>query len=1079
MDSSSPPRKGKGRFLMASEAADLRSNDALTKYLEESYTKPPPQLVELFQEVPHLTKLAELIHNLFQSSQEKPISRENSELCEKGICYLIHDYITMKENAAQANQSLGKAKKLVDYAALLAQNPTDITLAKLQILELQRDNQDYTNKIEELCKEIRIHQDENEKMFNEKNQLINELARQANQHKDEISKFKYEYNKLEDARQQASDQTKIDAEEISRLRKLLNDSRDETSNVNREVKELQEQLEAKTNRINQLRAELQKKDIEFEEFKIKKEKDQETLSTEFFTQSRIFEDKSNAATRKLARYIKNQAKQLDTLIETNRRATIVIQKQNDLLDRYEEELSNEKESNNNVNQQYLDVCDELEELRDEFNSTSTALGQSDTELNKLRSIVERSCNNLAPMFACTPDTLPDACHDLGSTRIDPETASVLRGLNSSCDALSRFIVDLLRTGKANLEFLKEKPIKFTSADKSDILHEVEQTRLFLEKCAYADASEEPAAKYLVDASSKFTFEDKDNVALSSVLAQILCRFREFLQNMVDKLGTVRKVLPAFDCTDYELPAAVADYINQLQPVFQQLLNVIATTLHYHGDVKDVFACLCKFIEESSFVIEYLDENIRPLINFNGKMTDLPAKLQEVLEEYKDITENVEMTTKKAYNDALIKFDKERCVLDRKIDDLNDTIVKKERMNISLQKQLEKLAAELQEANNTNEDLNIQHVEDTKANQVLTMKLQTSDETVERLIKERDRLELTIKERSESYEKRLTDALQKERNLMESSQEREKKRYVEQQKLLENQIKELSRKYEEAKANANQTAKLYNEQSVEHQKIMKKMQAEKLDLTSTLEQLQNEPLSNKLVEELQQKLADARVKNRELFAEIERMKTQKPQPKSVLLSPMPKSPQPMRERSSIIGGNSSVVSQNSAREKVAFVSQLGNLLSPFIGQEITWSRPRVIKTVQALLQRVELLEQTLDKKKQKSEWPQWAEETLKAALPKYKGGLTDPELRTQIADICIGCANRTKLIDMIQILRDEKKALIEKSHDQGNVSDEKSMKSFGLVGLFIALTRKQDPNESRSVITPPSPPAVKSQISMLK
>lgn len=1078
MDSPPSPKRGKSRFLMAAEAADLRSNDALTNYLEDSYTKPPPPLVSMFQEVPHLSKLAELIHNLFASAQEKPISTENAVLAEKAICYLIHDYITMKENSAQANQSLGKAKRLVDYAALLAQNPTDITLAKLQILELQRDNQEHTQKIDELCQEIRIHQEENEKMFNEKNQLINELARQANQHKDEISKCKFEYNKLEDARQQATDQTKIDSEEIARLRKLLSDSRDETSSVNREIRELQEQLDAKNARINALRAELKRKEIEFEEFKIKKEKDQQTLSSEFLTQSRIFEDKTNAATKKLARYISNQAKELDTLIEANRRATEVINKQNDLLDRYEESFANAKDNNEMTQQQLLDTLDQLEELRDEHEAQTRAYNQNSQELFKLRDIVERSCSNLAPMLACTPDTLPDACHELGMTRIDPETAATLRTLNASCEGMSRFIVDLLRTGKANLEFLKEKPMKFTSQEKSDILHEVENTRIFLEKCSFADADEEPVVKYMVDPASQFKFEEKDNLPLSNVLAQIIVNLRAFLSKMVDELSTVRKVLPAFDCSDYELPGAVADYVNQLQPVFQQLLNVIASTLHYHGDIKDVFATLCKYIEESSSIIDFLDDNIRPHINFSGKIVDLPQKLLEVLDEYKDIAENVEFTTKKNYNEALIKFDKERATLDRKIDELNDTIVKKERMIQSLNKQLEKLAADLQDANNNNEDLNIQHTEDTKANQVLTMRIQTAEETVERLTKERDRLDQTLNDRTQSYEKRLADALEKERSILGDAAEREKRRYEEQQRLMEAQIKEMSRKLEEYKAAASQVSKLYNEQSLEHQKVMRQMHQERLDLTATVEQLQNEPLSNKVIDDLQAKLADARVKNRELLSELERVKSSSRTPRSPMTnlssfssSTMPKSPQPMK----------SSMSTTSAKDEVMFVSQLGDILRPFIGQDIAWNRPRVLKTVQALMQRINLLEQAKDKKKQKSEWYNWAEETLKAALPKYKGGLTEPELRTQIADICIGSVNRSKLIDMIQILRDEKQSLLEKkaNNEQQKADELATMKAFGLAGLFIALTRRQNLNDSRSLKTPPSPPAIRSQISMLK
>lgn len=1095
MEEPSSPKRG-SVFQMAAETADIRSTDALTKYLTDSYTTNPPELADLFVEIPSLAKLGQLIHDVFQSAKVNPMPIEISQLCELGVRHLINDYKTQRENSEQAATSLGKAKRLVDYAALLAQNPSDITLAKLQILELQRENQELATKMEDISNDIKIQQDEYEKLFQEKIDLQNKFILAENMHKNDMSKLRYEYGQLEDSKQSAIDNSKLFEVQITDLKKMLAAASDDSSAHQREIADLKNQIASKNQLINKYRNELKAKDIKFSEFKEAKERETIELSTTLITQNNLLEDKNKDAMRKLARYIKNQGDQIEILTAANRKATMILDKQTDLLDKYEGELEHTNDENEQLNKKVADLRDENVTLKEELEVAAKNSNQDNSELIKLRSIVEQSCTNLAPAFSITPDQLPQMCKELSGTRIDPETAKNLRALNAICDGLSQFIIQLIRTGEANLEFLKEKPIKLSSTVRGDIMHEVEKTRLFLGTLDYSDASEDKVMKYLLNPNENFDLEGNSDVQLSAVLTEALKREREYISKMFGQLERVRDVLPAFDCKTYELADALSTYLLQMQPVFKDLLSIVGSTLHYHGSITDIFACLCRYIEETSSALTVMDEEIRPMINFNGKVVDMPDKLITVLNEYKNQLDNFDSVSKRDLTNAQIDFEKRKAAMERENDGLRDEIRTKEKLVKSLQNQLDKLASDLEETKNSESALEMISSEASKNNKILSTSKQTLEDTISRLSQENNRLESLLSERTQTYEKRVQDLVAKEREMMQMIQEREKKRYEEQQAILERQITDLNNKVQTEQLNHLNAERNLKAQIKKSQSGLRKLEQDKMDMTQTIENMQREPVSNQIIDDLLAKLTDARIKNKELLAEISRLKH---------ISASPSKASPSKSSPSKYSPSKSPSSTMTAAEEVSFVEKVGALCNSFIGKDVTWTKQRVLKTVTAMTEHISNLEQTLDKKGMRTKWSQWAEEVLKLVDPKFKGGITDNEMRTRIGDLCVASGNRTKMIDMITTLRAEKAHLMtngsessmmnssikteEPSNTQESVktrslndsqADSKSMnfKSWALASLFVALTRK-DNGVSRNEKIPASPPALKGQLSLLK
>ena len=1107
MDSAKKHSKTSGSvFKLATEKADLRAHENLSKYLEDSYTKPPPELGDLFPDSPHLTKLAELLHELFATANEKPLTRESAQLAELGTRHLINEFTTMKENSIKADTSLGKAKTMVDYAALLAQNPTDITLAKLQILELQREKQELENKIQELSQEVRTLQDENEKQYSEKTRLQNKFNLTINQHRDEISKRKYEYNQLEDSKQTTEDRLKLTEEEVSRLKRAYNDAKDDLIASNTENRALKERLNQKNDLITKLRTELKKKNINFTEFKQQKERELSEMSTSLLSASRIFEDKSTEALKRLARYIQQQNSEIQLLKDANLKATECIDKQYQLLDKYEEEFLKTQHNHDEALTDLLTAKDENEQLKEELESARSQLENANNELFTLREIVESSCSNLAPAYVVTPDQLPDICRELSGTRIDKETAKILRKLNSTAEALSRFVAMLVKDGVANIEFLQDDPITFTQTEKADILNALEEVNMFLQTLSYQDPEEDPATKQLLKPSTKFNANKDEEMPLSWAYAAINARFRSFITDMVTEFNKIRHVLPGFDCSDFALPKAVSEYILQLQPTLAQLLNVCSKTLHYHGDINDVFNCLCKYVEESSVILTIIDEDIRPILDYNGKLADVGPFLYSSIKELKEYFDSMDKVEIRKLTDTLLQADKDRANYERQLTNLNDVINTKERMNNNLQKQLEKIAGDLQNAQNTIEDLNVIKQDQEKTIEINTMNITALSDSVTKLTNENQRLESTLRDRSKLYETRLEQALQKEREVHEDSIQREKRRYEGQQELLENQVKELTAKLQDCKTNLQNTIQMYNQQSFAFQRTTRKLEQDKLDISTTYEDAKRGP--SKEIEKLKKKMADAKMKNRELVAEIhrlheqlaeyknktipdtklssvqspERKRTQKQQQQQPRPSILTQQPPNNTSYMSDMQSNTSALQSPSkvGKSESQLVEQLGKILDSFINKNITWTKSRIIKTVQAIVSRNEQLEKPQTKQRINTEWSQWADSLLHRIDRKFKGPISDGEMRQQIGDIAIGAVNRAKLIDMIQILRDEKATLIQTANlPQSN--QKVTMKNLSMIALFIAITKKNRSvsSPSRVVKTEGTSTALRSMTSLLK
>ena len=101
-----------------------------------------------------------------------------------------------------------------------------------------------------------------------------------------------------------------------------------------------------------------------------------------------------------------------------------------------------------------------------------------------------------------------------------------------------------------------------------------------------------------------------------------------------------------------------------------------------------------------------------------------------------------------------------------------------------------------------------------------------------------------------------------------------------------------------------------------------------------------------------------------------------------------------------------------------LQEIGKVLQPYCGVKSRWTKPRIIATINEVVQKV-TGSKSIDAD---SEWQKWAASLIVSS----KSNLTSAEMRIMIKDMVAGSTSRLKLMEKLQSLRYQKKILLTKT-----------------------------------------------------
>ena len=1070
--SKSTKKQKKPQTKHSSEDEISTSDDELAEFVNKTITEETPDLNESLHDQPELQDLAKLLLDTITESTKTPMSPKKAQNVELALNYLISEVSPETANDKDSDTS----KTFVDYTSLLAQNPSDINIARLQITELRRKLAQNEQELAKAKKEVKTAQSETDKALKKNAQLTREKNETENKHLQEVQKLNARIQDLESQIQENGDKGRRGDETVESLKRRLRQSEIEIEADKREIEEMKAKLTKQSRKINKLRQMLKMGDIKYEELQLSKTESEMNLSSIFMNQSRIRDEKTKSCVTKLIKFTKQQGEQLAAVIKANHRAADVIARLSQLTEEYEDrmqlyeaDLAELKEQVYEANNKSVEVDDRSDELKGLLESRTE-------ELTELRDIITKCVDAAAPRHMITPEQIPDLISDLQDGGVSEEQEEQLERLNALADGLTRFTLTLIRNNYADTNLLEKRaePIISDGSIRLDVLNQIVGIRDYLDTISYKTAEEDPALAYLAGITDHVDLKDTAEVGASVVLADICGLLKDKMKKDMDELAKVKEVLP-FVCDDSELPAAVSQYLLELQPVFQQLLDVLSKTLKFHGTTEDIFQMLCKYVEETSNMMEELDETVRPLIGFSGKITDMPKLIVEALVTMKQDLDNYRKGISRDLTNTVIAADKEKSQFKRQIHDLNEAVERNQGIIDTLQSQLDQTTTQLQETQTSCTDINGKRNEQEQIIQQLKDSNETLETTKKMLLDERQRLENVLKQRQEQNDQNLQEAVEHERQVGQEELERQKKKYEEEIQVLSMQINKLGKKLNIERKKCQEKTVLYNQLSDETRDQIQKLNAEKQELA---DQLDEKSRLDKKVTRLERKLNKERETNQHLTEEMSRISIgESPSKASFTSVSMQKSPRTSRMDSQIpgsprtptrlsqTGGANNTTNATAAAtarsryELDSFIQQLGNELQRFLGQTIQWNRARVVETVKSVIDRIKEVERETQGRNTnaarlshlQSQWVQWADNLLAEFGRGYRPGMTEFEMRAKISDL-VSCTNK-KLIDIIENLRQQKALIAEglpEKSDEENDQKKPKFADLARASLFLAL-----------------------------
>lgn len=1053
----------------AIEDVSSQNNAIITEYLNER-SEHLPELAEISNFSSDLQEIVLLISNVLNSSKDNFVPSENVFEIERGFRFIVGKL--MAKNTGNSS----------NYMHLLSNRISSDNAIKFHISDLQR-------KLQDLEFHLRLSSEENREVnvkldsaFKENVELKQRIMNMENKHKEKIDLLQREKMVLDDKYHQSKDISKRCNERIAFLEREVAYSHERIESLTNKVEDLKDSLNKKREVINKLNASLANERARFEQLNFAKLESEKAASSEHITQPKVTDDNNRVSFNKLLREYKEQALHLSRVTDANRKAAETIIRQQQILDEFESEVQCVIEENSDLKGELEDVRAAHKEVSSEMDKVKILLENRTEELTELRNIVSDCLETLAPTYATTLNRLPETVRLLASKRTDPQTLSVLEKYSSYLGGLTLFVTQLLRGEKPDIKLLRDRNA-FISIDHNlrlDILSELSRIRHFCETNLYPSNSDNNVINYLLD----FKEEDIPNtpdINIAVVLSYCCARLRRFAENQIEELSHVRDVLPSVDCSPEELSSAVAQYLLELKPVFNQFIEITGKTLKYHGSTNDIFACLCKYVEETSVVMTELEEKVRPIVGYSGKIANLPAFLVQVFNSEKERPANV---TNRDLTDSLVQADKEKSAFIRKIDELQDSIKMKENINNNLRAEIQKINEQLLVFRGENKKLYDKNTENERLICELYMIKDNLEHKNNYLVDEEEKLRDIMEKRKNSYEDRLNQTIEDQRKLREDEKSRLEKRYTEQLEVYKEQLERTSEKYLDEKNKNQDLVNMYNEAQKQTQIVRQELESRRIELENELEKARKSPELKKRVKYLENQLSEAKYKNKQLIEEKNRISSMNNYG-SLKLGSCTGSHSIMD--SSSYNCNTSLSSSNTSlrgnytntaigsqkmhtpararAELDQFITNLGTELNEYFNevQDYSWSKSRVLMAISAMVRKLKEVEAIspdsirsnsalLRSAQNNSDWIEWADEMLKSTYRHYTIDMSEDEKRARIEDLLNSSIGGDRLINIISNLRDQKKLLSSLVPHDGTTprNQEPKMKSLLSSILFVSI-----------------------------
>lgn len=968
--------------------------EKLHDFLDENYEKEMPHIISYLDRTVNVSCLVDLISGVMEMAAIKSISVQSMKDVKLGLLALIEEVYSDANGSSIRDEVLSATQE----ASMLRGKLSELKQEKSALLELQ----------EKHLKELESQQSDIDDLLEQRNQLNSRLGTIRSNFEDQISKEKAKQEKMID--------------QLQELRNELDQSRKNEKFLKKEIKGLNRDLEAMTKAYQKLHKKLDVKDTEVDILK------QELRTTEIKTESTlfsttdIFADTSGDIEKKLVKTKKqlksalqiseSQADDLHVLGAERGRVVPLLKRQMELLDEYEDRLTMAEE----------DLCqdriliDKLETkvgaLESSCESLETDLTAKSAECTEIRDKLNTIISEIGVPLTEAVEWIKDR-----KQQLDPELARKYERLASAVRGLVHLIESLLSHDSHPFIDNRPLPILEDLSLKGTIVAYLSEIKNLQKKNDMSgfDTFEKifvdrKRTEELVDAMIQ---EDRcgEFAVVAGVCAANKCLVDNY-RDMAQRFATLHSLVPKEHRSENKL-ASIEEFMKELTAIYSKLISFMSA-VRFNGkrrtnsfeEIKQYISEVHDVYKSNEFELRSLDDNTSSCElpkAAKKRIADLENELSRTRSEMDETVRSVVEDLEKHHQslDEQSPASPELDNLTEKISQLSDDLKMRdaslEEMRLQLREALES-KSEIEKALATFHETRLQNAEKLRIAQT-----------------EKDRLMRSLESRSESFTKRIREAIDQERKRHETE--------------LDSQLRRS------------------NDQVV---LITNKLEAKKKKLRAVTER------AKELADTCQNLLSEKDLTIQSLTSALERKKAKIANLKIELSSSTPVSISKLDMSSASSSSTTPTAVPSGTPDNDRFVAQLGRIISKCapMYEGSGWTRSRVLSAISAMADKLYV---DLEKpqpvprspprsptgRRESFDWRRWAQ-----SVASPRSNLTDEQLQTLIRDTVIA-SSEAKTVATLSSLRQQKKVLMNPFYANASKrSNTQTLKSLITATFFL-------------------------------
>lgn len=697
---------------------------------------PPPQLMELAGDNEGLQLIAENLKILMDQQGFVKYSKENRADIELGIRTFVYQAANLAKQSIAPIANVQPAGTPVNPKTATNEEQKEFTKEnyeklKARCLQLEKENQrlDYNIKAAErirddLKTENTNLQNENEALFDKNSELIKLLNESRRENANQGLKMKELEMKFSEDGTNLTDQLELSKFTIQRLEKQLENTNEDLSAATAQVSILKSKLAAKNAKITDFKKQAQNQAIQYHQ--IEAENDQlniqlNNLMTKLEEMSHEIDDLNPQrhaeleeernrllrGVKKLTLLCEQQANEISVIQDAYNRSGAVLQRQNQLIAAYDSKMG----------AAYMErdqAVAEQTQLREEATRAEISLSQvaqpTAEEQSKIETFEDVRSQLTSKFGDLDEDGVKGAVSELLSTEGLLEMKAQNKRLLGLIENQLRFLSKLTTSGEMEL-FLISTPnaddtLLEDQAYRDLVLVEIARCRQFLADNGFADAAPSVhSGRSFLEAHKELTLpvrEGFDAAAFALQAAEIIRAFSAKLvetnQRLMEGLEPIRELLQ-LDCAIEDVPGESLQTLRKVRAFFKAAKDATEEDFDYLSFDSSV-DFLGQFVRESASIRRSIEDDLRPLINFDGATPEVPASAAQFIRDMMAEIEGMEIASanelRKQLSALREELDGEKEQSTRVIGELEIELERKDEENKDLSERLKKNEAQLKD-----------------------------------------------------------------------------------------------------------------------------------------------------------------------------------------------------------------------------------------------------------------------------------------------------------------------------------------------------------------------------------------------